>query len=732
MLNKLKGGIKKMFQASNPPMGEIATTESAIYKDLGFREYNPDSLIRSKGFSKTYDEMRVDDEVKASLSLKKHAVLAPGWEIEPASEDDEDQEKAEFIETVFEQMGGALDDALLQILTALDYGYSITEIIWGVMEEGQYKGKVGIKALKSKRPHLYEFDTDEYANLKPKGLVQTGLGMADEKALPVNKFIIYSYQKEFGNWYGMSDLRASYRSWWSKDNIIKFWNIYLERFGSPLTVGKYKTANTASITDLKNILNNLQSKTSITHRDGEFDLSFLEPQRRSTADYQAALDYHNKSIARSILLPDRLSSAGETGAYAQAKVHFDVFLWVIQKLRLDLESVVMQEQLIRRLMGWNYPDAGQLPKFKFRPLTEEQRLALADAFATAVQKGAVVATSEDGNHIRKALNFPEQEEAEIPQPGPKETPTKPKEEGTPADAETGDGEKKSMSGLWREKTQYEKKVDFARIETDLDKIETDAISDLQTVLEKQKNALTAFVANKISNNKLTSRLIMTGIDLKYTRELKTIVSGMFSLTYVKGKKDASAEIPKRFIKAKRDIAVTPQKALDYFEAKTGFVVKGIKDPLVSEIQAVLLSTLRDGLSVPDTIKRLEDVYLPYLSAGDIIIDQKQLTPYRMEAIIRTNMSEAYNFGRRAIGEDPDLEGYVIGYQFSEIIDARTAEVSQYVDGKIISVKHPSLSSLSYPLHWNERGMFVFITTDEAPVTMMSDAEVSRAISLKGI
>ena len=45
---------------------------------------------------------------------------------------------------------------------------------------------------------------------------------------------------------------------------------------------------------------------------------------------------------------------GDTGAYSQAKVHFDVFLGVIQKLRQDIEETVMNEQLIKRLVSYNF------------------------------------------------------------------------------------------------------------------------------------------------------------------------------------------------------------------------------------------------------------------------------------------------------------------------------------------------------------------------------------------
>ena len=286
-----------------------------------------------------YDQMRIDDQVKACLTLKKFATLAPSYQIIPASDDEQDVEVAEFVEYCFNKMQGNLSDNLYEILTALDYGFSITEINYKTFDSGIHQGKIGLKNLKTKRPHHYQFAVDEYSNLLKDGIVYQE-GGADKK-YPVNKFLVFSYQKEFGNHFGTSDLRPAYRGYWSKDVLIKMWNIYLERFANPTVLGRYKTNDPSARQSLRNILDNLTAKTSITHRMEEFDIQLLESSRNATGDFETALNFYNKAIARSILIPDRLMADGETGAYSQAKIHFDVFLWVIQKLRMDLEENVM-------------------------------------------------------------------------------------------------------------------------------------------------------------------------------------------------------------------------------------------------------------------------------------------------------------------------------------------------------------------------------------------------------
>tara|TARA_R110000764_G_scaffold184377_1_gene269973 strand:- start:3525 stop:5435 length:1911 start_codon:yes stop_codon:yes gene_type:complete len=409
-ISDLRKQFAKETPIQRPNMSELAASDSMLYSKHNVLPYNPDTLVSRKGLD-VYDKMRLDDMVKASLTLKKFATLAPNYKILPADGSKKAEEIANFIAYTIDNMEGSMNDALFQILTALDYGFSITEINYEMYDIGEFSGKIGIKNLKTKQPRYYSFAIDKYSNLLKDGLAYNIDG--EQKRLPTNKFLIFSYQKEFGNHYGTADLRPAYRGYWSKDTIIKFWNIYLERFANPTVVGKYRSNDPNSKTNLRNILDNLTAKTSITHRMDEFDIDFLEPTRSATQDFKEAINYYDKTIARSILIPDRLVAEGETGAYSQAKVHFDVFLFVLAKLRQDLEEVVMNEQLIKRLVHINYGNVTEMPKFKFNPMTDDQKFALNEMFINAVEKGVITPTLEDENYMRENLHFPDRDNAEL-------------------------------------------------------------------------------------------------------------------------------------------------------------------------------------------------------------------------------------------------------------------------------------------------------------------------------
>ena len=220
---------------------ELALADPLVLFDRSqFMQYNPNSLVRTKGL-KIFDRIRRDEQAKAALLFKKHAVMSSGWEIAPPDGvEAENHEPTEFIDFQLRNLAGTLERNVQNIMTALDYGYSITEKIYTEIENGKWAGKVGLDCLKTKKPHSFTFKQDEFGNILD--IVQTT--MDGQKPLPRGKFVLYSYQDDFGNPYGTSDLDAAYRPWWFKDHAYKWLGMYLERFGIPPIFALYKRTNT--------------------------------------------------------------------------------------------------------------------------------------------------------------------------------------------------------------------------------------------------------------------------------------------------------------------------------------------------------------------------------------------------------------------------------------------------------------------------------------------------------
>ena len=118
------------------------------------------------------------------------------------------------------------------MLDALAFGVSIVEINYALIEEGPDTGMVGLQSLKSKDPANFLFETDAFANV-------TALRGLNGDTYPPDKFLRYAWLPLYKSPLGQSDLQAAYKPWFVKQQLLKWWAKYLEKFGLPTVMGTY-------------------------------------------------------------------------------------------------------------------------------------------------------------------------------------------------------------------------------------------------------------------------------------------------------------------------------------------------------------------------------------------------------------------------------------------------------------------------------------------------------------
>lgn len=398
---------EKLSPRRPPPMNEIATARGSLASALGsIHPYNPDDLVGKRGYA-VYDQMQKDAQVQACLTIKKFAVLSRGWEIHPASDSPRDVEVADFVRFALEDMRGSILDVLYGVLDSIAKGFSVMEINYRVIDRQPHAGRIGLASIKSKDPSTFVFDTDEYMNVR--GLRRTaavsGQGRADT-TLPPDKFVVHSYMPRYESPYGTSDLRAAYKHYWSKDVLTRFLNLYLEKYGSPTAQGSYKRGTPRAAQDeLLKVLDKIQQETAIVIPD-DVQVQLLEAQRGGEAGYLRAIEFHDKQIAKAILSQTLMTDEGmRVGSFALAKVHLDVLKMCLKKLKRDLEESVMQEQVVRRLVDYNFTVAAY-PTFSLGPLEDRDLESLA-GIITKLVSGEIVRPDE--SWIREYLGLPGRE-----------------------------------------------------------------------------------------------------------------------------------------------------------------------------------------------------------------------------------------------------------------------------------------------------------------------------------
>jgi hypothetical protein len=346
-----------LFKSKEVEGKELARLDSYEYADF-------DKVIAEKGLT-VYREMKYDDQVKFCLLLKKFLILASGWEVEGTNE-----EQTNFVRDNFKSMNRSFSTILFEMLTAIDYGFSVSELIWE-KEKNATPSHVLLKNIKTKFPWDIEFNYDEYGNL----LEEEGL-MIQSEPMPLDKFVIYSFMEEFGNKLGESDLKGVYSAVWFKKIVWKFWARHLERFGSPIVKGHVPVGTSsdeskkfkAMITRLHNIVGLVLPR----NKGGEeFDFELVETKREGGGQFLEGIINADDRIARGLLIPTLFgASKQQYGSYALGTEQFKVVYKFLSFLGANFAEEAINRQVIKRLIDYNFTNP-EYPIFRFKPLDVE-------------------------------------------------------------------------------------------------------------------------------------------------------------------------------------------------------------------------------------------------------------------------------------------------------------------------------------------------------------------------
>jgi hypothetical protein len=329
-----------------------------------------------------YRKMRLDGQVSAGLSVIKLPVMSRRYQV-IADSDEVAGIAKKALESVWR-------DLVRGTLLALDYGFVVLEKVWAQDENGT------LVYARFKDPDLesLELEVDDRGNF-------VGVSQQPGRRIHAEKAFLYTHRLEHGNLYGTSRLRPAYPYWRTKEIIYLFLNRYLERKGNPPVVVKYpprvkpsdtgpqadKNAKAALELGAKLLENSAVAVPHDTDSHGHqtWEVSYLEDDPR-VAMFLEYIEHLNKMILRSLFVPDRVfTQDGETGSFALAKVHADIFLMSEEGLIADIEAAV-NEQIVRPFAEYNF-GPGERCRVVIERFGEDDREVLRDVFLRMVESG---------------------------------------------------------------------------------------------------------------------------------------------------------------------------------------------------------------------------------------------------------------------------------------------------------------------------------------------------------
>jgi phage gp29-like protein len=334
---------------ATPERNEIATTRDGRDITRGYilpmASLAPqDEVLAARGAGNytLYREVLRDDQVAAVFAQRRLAVTSCEWEVRPGGEKRLDRQAAEFLK---EQLKRLSWDAITErMLYGVFYGYAVAECLWG--REG---ARVTLEAIKVRDRRRFAYDGEMRLRLRTSAAYEPG------ELLPPAKFWSFCTGADHDDEpYGLGLAHWLYWPVFFKRHGVKFWLIFLEKFGMPTGLGKYPAGTSPS--DQAKLLEAVQAiatDSGVIVPDGML-LGLVEAARSGTADYTALVNMMNAAIAK-VVLGQTLTTEAVGGQY-KAEVQMDVRQDLV-KADADLVCQSFNRSVAKWLTEWNFPGA---------------------------------------------------------------------------------------------------------------------------------------------------------------------------------------------------------------------------------------------------------------------------------------------------------------------------------------------------------------------------------------
>jgi phage gp29-like protein len=337
-----------MSEQAKPQLDrEIATTADGIDITRGYT--GPllapyDSVLRNRGGDLTlYEQVYSDPEVKSAFDQRQLAVVSCEWQVDAGGKRAIDKAAADFMREQIQKIGW--DNITRKMLFGVFYGYAVAEQLYEVQGN-----RIGIKQVKVRNRRRFRFGKDMDLRLLTYDKMLEGI--------PAEAPYFWSFSTGADNDDEPYGLGLAHWLYWPvlfKRNGLKFWLIFLEKFGMPTGVGKYDSAaSDGEKNKLLQAVRAIQTDSGIIMPAG-MTIELLEAARSGTADYKALQDAMNATIAK-VVLGQTASTSGTPGKLGNDNLQGDVRADII-KADADLVCESWNMGPARWLTAWNFPGA---------------------------------------------------------------------------------------------------------------------------------------------------------------------------------------------------------------------------------------------------------------------------------------------------------------------------------------------------------------------------------------
>lgn len=407
-------------------MKEIGNT--GLKQSGGYVYEDPMPGLRGRYARRIYEEMYYNDDTVASVLYAIEMVIRRvGWFVQPVDDSPEEIDRADYMNSLMDDMSHSWESFITEVLTFLPYGWSYFETVYK-MRRGEDKspgtssqyndGRVGIRKLAIRgQSSLEKWEFDDEGGV-------AGMWQDSGVMIPIGKALLFRTRENKGNPEGQSVLRGAWRSWYFKKRIQEIEAVGIERdlVGIPIAWLDVEIMNSsdpddiAIVDELEKIVVNIrrdeqEGAVIPLARDAEgnklIEFELLRGGGQRQFDTDTTIQRYDRGIARVVLADFVLLGGGESkGSFALAKDKTDLFVSAMEAY-LDAIAGVLNRHLIPRLFkmnGWQAP----YPAFKHEQVQEVDIQKLGDFLQKMSFAGAMLFPDDElENHLRGLVNLPE-------------------------------------------------------------------------------------------------------------------------------------------------------------------------------------------------------------------------------------------------------------------------------------------------------------------------------------
>jgi phage gp29-like protein len=280
-------------------------------------------------------ELEFDDEISAALDTRRDAVISTPWRLDPA-----DGAGSAFIT---EQLTPIIDDILRGAWAAVPYGYSVMEAVYQPLPSG----RIGLLSCGERPMEWFKLYRDGRVVL-----MMSEAGHELDCDLHYKHFITRR-NATWRNPQGDAVLSRLYWAWHFRLNAWRYWIQFLERFGSPILLGKGHNPK-----KLAEALVAMGASSAVAVGTDE-DVTAV------TSGVAGEFERAEEALARrvqKVILGQTLTTdvGGRGGSFAAAKVHEGVRQ---DRKNADLRLIQPTIQAIVNALWWLNRFPGEPPKF---------------------------------------------------------------------------------------------------------------------------------------------------------------------------------------------------------------------------------------------------------------------------------------------------------------------------------------------------------------------------------